>query len=81
MTDNEKQDLMKVIKEISNSFTRSEAERDYVKEAIADLSDKYDVDKRTLRTVAKIYHKQNMVEVATQQSDVEDLYESLTSKA
>jgi hypothetical protein len=65
--------------EISNSMTRMEAERDLIKETLNMVKDKYELPQKYTRTLAKIYHKQNFQEVKSEQSEVEDLYESLTS--
>jgi hypothetical protein len=65
--------------EISNSMTRMEAERDLIKETLNMVKDKYELPQKYTRTLAKIYHKQNFQEMKSEQSEVEDLYESLTS--
>ena len=51
--------IKKMLSEISDSFTRIEAERDLIKETIEALSDDFDIDKKILRKMARIYHKQN----------------------
>ena len=65
--------IQDVIKEISSSKTRAEAERDFQKEAIADLSKKFNIPKSLLRQYANIYHKSNYSEVLAQKSDLETL--------
>lgn len=65
--------------EISNSMTRMEAERDLIKETLNMVKDKYELPPKYTRTLAKIYHKQNFQEVKSEQSEVETLYESITS--
>lgn len=67
------------IVEISNSMTRMEAERDLIKETLNMVKDKYELPQKYTRTLAKIYHKQNFQEVKSEQSEVETLYESITS--
>lgn len=58
--------LKNVIHEISNSMTRMDGERDYIKEAVKLASEEHDIDKRVLRKIARAYHKQNFTEeVAT----------------
>jgi hypothetical protein len=66
--------------EISNSMTRMEAERDLIRETLKEVKDKYELPPKYTRTLAKIYHKQNFNEVKAESSEVEDLYESLTTK-
>jgi hypothetical protein len=67
------------MKEISNSMVRTEGERDYIKETIDDLSDKFDLPKKYLKKVASAYHKQNIAETTEVADDVETLYEALFS--
>ena len=71
--------VYEAIVEISNSMTRMEAERDLIKETLNMVKDKYELPQKYTRTLAKIYHKQNFQEVKSEQSEVETLYESITS--
>lgn len=64
--------------ELSNSYTRIEAEREFIREALADLQDKVDIDKKYLRKMSRIYHKQNIVEFTTEAEDIETLYEAIS---
>lgn len=64
--------------ELSNSYTRIEAERAFIREALADLQDKVDIDKKYLRKMSRIYHKQNIVEFTTEAEDIETLYEAIS---
>jgi hypothetical protein len=79
MLEQDKKALLGGIQECSNSMTSMEGEREYIKESISILSEKYQVDKKQLKKVVAIYHKQNMTEVSTLANDVQDLYEELTS--
>jgi len=65
------------MEEISNSYTRVEAERDFVKDAINALADEVDIPKNILRKMARIYHKQNMQDVVSEVEDIEALMESI----
>lgn len=65
------------MEEISNSYTRVEAERDFVKEAISSLSEDVDVPKNILRKMARIYHRQNMADVVSEVEDIEALMEAI----
>ncbi len=70
----------KVIKdamtELSNSMVRIESEKSFIKEAIDDLNDKVGIDKKHLRKLANIYHKQTLAQVTGEVEDLEALYES-----
>lgn len=69
--------VLAAIKEISNSYLRTEAEREFVKEAINELADKVQIDKKHIRQLAKIYHKQNLAEVRDRTDTIEALYEAI----
>lgn len=75
----DRQAIRSAMKEISNSMVRTEGERDYIKETIDDLSDKFDLPKKYLKKVASAYHKQNIAETSEVADDVETLYEALFS--
>ena len=79
LTEQEKKDVLRVIKDCSDSLTRIEGEREFIKESIITLNDKFGLDKSHLRKVINIYYKQNLAEVQAQNTDVEDLYETLTT--
>ena len=70
----------KVIKdamtELSNSMVRIESEKSFIKEAIDDLNDKVGIDKKHLRKLANIYHKQTLAQVTGELEELESLYES-----
>jgi len=78
LTEQDKKDILTVIKDCSDSLTRMEGEREFIKEAIMGLNEKHSIDKKYLRKVVNIYYKQNLAEVTAVNNDVEDLYESIT---
>jgi archaellum component FlaC len=66
--------LKQAIEEISNSMTRVEAEKDFQKEAIANICDKIEIDKKYVKKLATIYHRNTISQVKTETSDIEALY-------
>lgn len=70
-------DLFKVIKECSDSMTRMEGEKDFIKEAIKDVSDKFEIPKRLVNRMVKVYHKQSFDEEVASHGQFETLYESV----
>ena len=70
--------LLNAIKEIDNSLTRVSAERDFQKDAITAVADELDLEKKYVRKLATIYHKQNFSQVQQEQEEVETLYELIT---
>lgn len=69
--------VLAALKEISNSYTRVEAEKDFVKEAVNELAEKVDIEKKHIRQLANIFHKQNLSEVRDQVDTIEALYEAI----
>jgi len=61
----DKKKLEKAIQELSNSMTRVDAEKDLMKDIIQETHDSIGVDKKYIRKLATIWHKQNVNEVKT----------------
>lgn len=72
--------IKQMLGEISNSMTRMQAERDYIKEAIKEMSDQFQLPKRTLNKMARVYHKQNFNEEVASHEEFEDLYETIVQE-
>jgi hypothetical protein len=68
------------LQEISNSMTRIEAERDYIKESIKEITDKYPViSKKVFRKMIKVYHAQTFSQEVEEHEEFENLYETITT--
>jgi hypothetical protein len=76
-SDEDKKRIKGAMEEMSNSFTRVEAERDFQKEAINALADDVDIPKNILRKMARIYHKQNLPAVVAELDDIETLLQTI----
>jgi cyanate lyase len=70
--------LLNAIKEIDNSMTRVSAERDFQKDAINAVADELDLEKKYVRKLASIYHKQNLSQVQQETEEVFELYDLIT---
>ena len=66
--------------EISNSLTRIEGERDIIKEAINNICEDYDLNKRTFRKLAKTFYKQNFSKEVSEHREYEEMYQQLTNE-
>lgn len=64
---------------LSEHFTTIEDEREMIKETIAELSDQFSLDKKTIRKIARAYHTQSFNEEKKSFEDFEALYEEVTS--
>jgi len=71
--------IMDAMMEISASKTRAEGERDFQKEALNDLYDKFKIPKRLLSRFARAYHRQNYTEEIDVDSDFVVMVEILTN--
>jgi uncharacterized FlaG/YvyC family protein len=69
--------IKKMLGEISNSMTRIAAERDLIRETIAELSKEFELPKKYLNRMAKVYHKQNFQIEQANHEEFEDLYVSI----
>jgi lipid A disaccharide synthetase len=71
--------IKSALEEISASLTRIEAERDLIKEAIGNTCDSFNLNKKTFRRMAKVYHKQNFSQEREEHEEFETLYETITN--
>ena len=69
--------IASAIKELSDSMTRIDAEKDLMKDIIQVTFENHGIDKKHLRKIANVYHKQNLSEVKNEQEEFETLYEQL----
>lgn len=74
----DREKIRKMLAEISGSFTRIEAERDLIRETIKEMSDQFQLPKKTLNKMAKVYHKQNFNQEVAEHEEFESLYEEIT---
>jgi arsenate reductase-like glutaredoxin family protein len=69
--------LLKVIKECSDSLTRISAEKDLIKESVKEICEQLELPKRLVNRMVKVYHKQNYDEEVTVHEQFETLYETV----
>lgn len=66
--------------EISASMSRVEGEKEFQKEAIADLAEKTDIPKKYLSKMASLYHRNNRSEVEGDMEATGELYDAVFGK-
>ena len=76
-TPEDRKRLAGMFREISNSLTRIEAERDLIKEIKANIKDEFELPTKVINLLAKLYHEQSKDEYFDEQSEIETLYESV----
>jgi hypothetical protein len=73
----DRQKLLKVLKDCSDSMTRMEGEKDLIKESVKDICEELQLPKRLVNRMVKVYHKQNYDEEVTVHEQFETLYETV----
>jgi hypothetical protein len=73
----ERKRIAGAIQELSDSMTRVDAEKDLQRDIIQVTHENHGIDKKYIRKMAAIYHKQNLNEVRGEMDDVETLYETV----
>ena len=82
MTNSSIEDRKKIfaaIKEISNSMVRIEAEKDLIKDIVKDVSDNYQLSRKVVNKMAKVYHKQSLSQTVAEHDEFVETYEEITS--
>jgi hypothetical protein len=74
LTPNDRIKLKGKFDEISNSYTRIEAERDLIREILNDIKEEFEIAPKISRKLAKIRHKRNLQEVVAETQEVEETY-------
>jgi len=60
--------------EISDSMTRIAGERDFINEAVKAIADEFDLSKKDLKKMARIYYKQSFQTEQAEMAELESLY-------
>ena len=71
----DKKKLRDLITEISNCLLRMDAERDLIKEILQRGKEELEIQPKTLRALARIYHKNSLMEDKMSSEEIFDLYE------
>jgi metal-responsive CopG/Arc/MetJ family transcriptional regulator len=74
----QKKELQGAVREISASMTRSEAERDLIREIVKEQSAKHLIPKKIINKIAKTYHKQNLTQEIDDHEEFVELYDNIT---
>ena len=77
LSEPDKEKLFKVIKECSDSMARQDAEKDFVRESIAETAKNMQLPKKLVARLVKVYHKQNFDEEVAVHEQFETLYETV----
>jgi hypothetical protein len=67
------------LQEASNSMTRIESERDLIKDIAKEMSDNYQLSKKHVRKMIRVFHKQNFSEELADSEEFAQLYEEVVN--
>ena len=73
----DKEKLLKVLKTCSDALTRTEAEKDLIREEVKAICEELQLPKRLVNRMVKVYHKQNYDEEVATHEQFETLYETV----
>ena len=76
-SESDRKKLFDAIKECSDSMTRIEGEKDFIKEATKKVCEDLKLPKRLVNRLVKVYHKQNYDEEVATHEQFETLYETV----
>jgi hypothetical protein len=79
LLDEDKKQIRGAVQEASDSMLRIDAEKDLIKEIIDNLHETYQIPKRTISKIIKVYHKQNFDQEVALNDEFEDLYQTVTT--
>lgn len=76
----DKQEIKQYLRNGSDSLTRIEAERDQIKSIVDEVSEKFELPKKYVRKMIKLYHQQNLDSVKQESDDLVELYEAIVGE-
>lgn len=77
LTPEQTKQLRGAIGEISASMTRTEAERDLIREIVKEQSQQLQIPKKIISKIAKTYHKQSLTQDIQDHEDFVELYDKV----
>lgn len=76
--EDQKLDMLNIIKEISAELSKMDDSRDQIKEIIGAAAEAFTLPKPLIRKVARLYHKKNVADFENETSDIKNLYKAIT---
>ena len=77
ITDVKRKAIADLCNEMSASMTRAAGERDFQKEAIKNIADQYELDKKMLRKIARIFHQSKFSTIQEENNELESMYQTV----
>lgn len=70
--------IQAAMKEMSDCMIRIDAEKEAMKDIVEDLNEKYELPKKFISKMARVYHKQSFDKESVEHEDFADLYVAVT---
>jgi len=74
----QKLDMLNVIREIGAEMSKMDDSRDQIKEIIGAAAETFDISKPLIRKVARLFHKKNVADFENETSEIKNLYKAIT---
>ena len=78
LLEEDRKKLHNALVEASNSLKLIDAERYLIKNIINDTNKNFQIPKKTIKKLIRVYHKQNFSEEVATHEEFESLYETVT---
>lgn len=69
--------MKSVFDQISESLTAIHTERTHIKDMLNAATDKFQLDKKTLKKAALLYHKQSVAQFEEETADIKSIYKQV----
>jgi len=70
--------IQAAMKEMSDCMIRIDSEKEAMKDIVEDLNEKYELPKKFINKMARVYHKQSFDKESVEHEDFADLYVAVT---
>jgi len=70
--------IQAAMKEMSDCMIRIDSEKEAMKDIVEDLNEKYELPKKFISKMARVYHKQSFDKESVEHEDFADLYVAVT---
>lgn len=77
LSESQKKDVKNCLQEISNSWTRTEAERDQIKAIVDRMEEEFEIPKKLARRLARVFHKRSIAEEIAAANELNDVYDDI----
>jgi hypothetical protein len=81
IADQKKKAIADFCTEMSSSMTRAEGERDFQREAVKNIAEQYQIDKKMLKRIARIYHTGKFSSTQEENTELENTYTTIFGDA